>query len=175
MDGSILKTDKPQMSDLRRVVVRIPNWVGDAVMAIPALRELRRVLPQAHITLVSRPGAADIFTDADFVDEVLVYDRNGLATIWRQIGEWRRRKFALALLFQNAFEAAAIAFLARTPTRIGYDTQRRGLLLTHSLSSPAWKNERHESFYYLKIVGELEQLLDGKTGSETTEPRFDLR
>ncbi len=154
MDGSILKTDKPQMSDLRRVVVRIPNWVGDAVMAVPALRELRRVLPQAHITVVSRSGAADIFIDADFVDDVLVYDRTrGPFTVWRQVSEWRRRKFDLALLFQNAFEAAAISFLARVPTRIGYDTERRGLLLTHSLPSPAWKNERHESFYYLKIVG----------------------
>ena len=142
-------------------------------MAVPALRELRRVLPQAHITLVSRPGAADIFTDGDFVDEVLVYDRTGLAAIWRQVSEWHRRKFDLALLFQNAFEAALIAFLARVPTRIGYETQRRGLLLTHSLPLPAWKDERHESFYYLNIVAEVERLLSGKQ-TETTEPRFDL-
>src|SRR5882724_200529 len=106
------------MSDIQRVVVRIPNWVGDAVIALPALRELRRVLPQAHITLVSRPGAADIFTGADFIDEVLVYDRT--AAIWRQVREWHRRKFGVALLFQNAFEAAAISFLARVPARIGY-------------------------------------------------------
>ena len=70
------------MSAIRRVVVRIPNWVGDAVMAVPALRELRRILPQAHITVVSRPGTADVFVDADFVDEVLVYDRGGLTSIW---------------------------------------------------------------------------------------------
>jgi heptosyltransferase-2 len=168
-----LKTDKQQMSDVQRVVVRVPNWVGDAVMAVPALRELRRVLPHAHITLVTRPGAADIFIDADFVDEVFVYDRTGLATVWRQVREWRRQKFDLALLFQNAFEAAAIAFLARIPARIGYDTERRGLLLSHSLPLPAWKAERHESFYYLNIVAELERLLGSKQ-TETAEPRFDL-
>jgi heptosyltransferase II len=169
-----LKADKLQLSDIRRVVVRAPNWVGDAVIAIPALRELRRVLPQAHITLVSRSGAADIFIDADFVDEVLIYDRSGLASTWNQVREWRRRKFDLALLFQNAFEAAVIAFLSGTLTRIGYDTDRRGLLLTRSLPSPAWKDERHESFYYLNLVAELEQLLSDQTPSEITAPRFDL-
>jgi len=162
------------MNDISRVIVRIPNWVGDAVMAVPALRDLRRVLPQAHITLVSRPGSADIFVDADFVDEVLVYDRPGLAATWNQAREWRRRKFDLALLFQNAFEAAAIAFLAGVPTRLGYDTDRRGFLLTHSLPLPGWKDERHESFYYLNLVGQLERNLYGTSASENTEPRFDL-
>lgn len=169
-----MQTEELQLNEIQRVVVRIPNWVGDAVMAVPALRELRRVLPQAHITLVARPGAADIFIDADFVDEVLVYDRLGLASAWNQSRQWRRRKFDLALLFQNAFEAAAMAFLSGASTRIGYGTDRRSFLLTHSLPSPAWKNERHESFYYLNIVAELERLLAGKPGTETVEPRFDL-
>jgi heptosyltransferase-2 len=170
-----LKTETLPLNNIQRVVVRAPNWVGDAVIAVPALRELRRVLPEAQITLVSRPGAADIFIDADFVDEVLVYDRAGLASTWNQIREWRRKKFDLALLFQNAFEAATIALLSGASVRMGYDTDRRGVLLTHSLPSPSWKNERHESFYYLNIVAELERLLTGRTRTETTEPQFDLR
>jgi len=169
-----LKTERLQPDQIQRVVVRGPNWVGDAVMAVPALRELRRILPEAQITLVSRPGAADIFIDADFVDDVLIYDRAGLASTWDQVREWRRRKFDLALLFQNAFEAAAIAFLAGASARMGYDTERRGVLLTHSLPSPSWKNERHESFYYLHIIEELERLLSGRARNETIEPRFDL-
>ena len=171
---SDLKTLKLQLNDIHSVVVRAPNWVGDAVIAVPALRELRRVLPQAHIALVSRSGAADIFIDADFVDEILIYDRAGLASTWSQVREWRRKNFDLALLFQNAFEAAAMAFLSGTPARIGYDTDRRGFLLTHPLPSPAWKDERHESFYYLNVVAELGLLLSGQSRSETNEPRFDL-
>jgi heptosyltransferase-2 len=57
---------------------------------------------------------------------------------------------------------------------MGYDTERRGPLLTHSLPSPSWKNERHESFYYVHIVEELERLLYGRTRTETPKPRFDL-
>ena len=143
-------------------------------MTVPALRELRRVLPHAHITLVSRPGAADIFVDADFVDEVLVYDRGGLGSAWNQAREWRRRKFDLALLFQNAFEAAAIAFLARVPLRIGYAAEHRGTLLTHAIPLPAWKDERHEVFFYLNIVEDLERLLCGKSSIESEEPQFSL-
>src|SRR5258708_5090590 len=175
LPGSELKTERLQSEQIQRVVVRVPNWVGDAVMAVPALRELRRILPHAHITLVSRPATADIFIDADFFDEVLVYDRASLASTWNQAREWRRRQFDLAFLFQNAFQAAAIAFLARVPTRIGYSTERRGLLLTHSLPLPAWKDERHESFYYLNLVTELETFLSGTPQAEPTKPRFDLR
>jgi heptosyltransferase II len=165
---------------IKRVVVRGTNWVGDAVMTVPALRELRRMLPSAHITLVSRPGTADIFIDADFVDEVLVYDRTGLRSAWTQMREWRRRRFDLALLFQNAFEAAAIAFLARVPRRIGYDVDRRGKLLTQAIPLPAWKDERHEIFYYLNLVAELERFLSGASdvkslGSlESKRPQFAL-
>ena len=143
-------------------------------MTVPALRELRRILPDTHITLVSRPGAADIFADADFVDEVLIYDRAGFASTWNQAREWRQRKFDLAVLFQNAFEAAMIVFLARVPTRIGYETEHRGMLLTNSLPLPAWRNERHEIFFYLNIVAELERSLGGTSTVESREPRFDL-
>ena len=163
-----------QRDQIKSVVVRVPNWVGDAVMLVPALRELRRVLPTANITLVSRPGTADIFLDADFIDEVLTYDRLGLSSAWNQVREWQRRKFDLAVLFQNAFEAAAIAFLARAPIRIGYDTEKRRALLSHSLPLPVWKNERHESFYYLNIVAELERLMCGTSSVESIAPDFTL-
>ena len=143
-------------------------------MTVPALRELRRVLPDAQITLVSRPGAADIFVDADFVDEVLTYDRAGLGSVWNQIREWRKRRFDLAILFQNAFEAAAIAFLARVPWRVGYDTERRGRLLTHAIPLPAWKDERHEMFFYRNLVAELERLWDVTSPVAESELDFAL-
>jgi heptosyltransferase-2 len=174
MSDEEIEVRRIQPKNIKRAVVRVPNWVGDAVMCVPALRQLRRILPDAHITLVARPGTSDIFIDAEFADELIVYERTGLGSVWKQISEWKKRRFDLAVLFQNAFEAAAIAFLARVPARIGYDTERRGFLLTDSIPPPEWKDERHEVFYYLNIVGELEQSISTEPSRETLEPEFAL-
>ncbi|HEY6186395.1 MAG TPA: lipopolysaccharide heptosyltransferase II [Pyrinomonadaceae bacterium] len=166
-----------QREAIRRVVVRGTNWVGDAVLTIPALRELRRLLPDAHITLATRSWAKGLFADADFLDDLLIYDRGrrDFGAVLRQTREWRRRRFDAAVLFQNAFEAALIARAARVPIRMGYATYGRRSLLTHPLPVPAWRGERHEVFYYLNIIGEFEKLLDGATTIDTREPVFALR
>lgn len=150
-------------NEIKRVVVRGTNWVGDSVMTVPALRALRRVLPEAEITLVVRPSARGIFADVDFVDNLLIYDRRSAFSIIPQVREWRKRHFDLAVLFQNAFEAALIPFLAGVPLRLGYATESRQALLTHPLALPDWRSTRHEVFYYLYLVTALEQLLFGKS------------
>src|SRR5678815_46452 len=150
-----------QAESIKRVVVRGTNWVGDSVMTVPALRTLRRVLPHALITLVIRPGTKGIFSEADFIDDVLVYDRKGALSVFGQVREWKRRKFDLAMLFQNAFEAALIPFLAGVPVRLGYATESRQALLTHPLPVPDWRSSKHEVFYYLYLITALEQLLSG--------------
>ncbi len=155
---------------IKRVVVRGTNWVGDSVMTVPALRALRRVLPQAHITLAIRPGAKGIFSEADFIDDVLVYNRKNAFSVIPQVREWRRRNFDLALLFQNAFEAALIPFLAGVPVRLGYATESRQALLTHPLELPDWRSSRHEVFYYLYLVTALEQMLFGSSSICEAEP-----
>jgi heptosyltransferase-2 len=148
-------------SEIKRVVVRGTNWVGDSVMTLPALRGLRRVLPEAKITLVVRPGASGIFADVDFIDEILIYERRNVLSVVPQIRAWRQRQFDLAVLFQNAFEAALIPFLAGVPLRLGYATEARQALLTHPLALPDWRSSRHEVFYYLYLITALEQLLFG--------------
>lgn len=144
---------------IKRVVVRGTNWVGDSLMTVPALRALRRVLPDANITLATRPGTKGIFSEADFIDDLLIYDRKSAFSVVRQIREWRERRFDLALLFQNAFEAALIPCFAGVPIRLGYATESRQALLTHPLPLPEWRSSRHEVFYYLYLVTALEQLL----------------
>jgi heptosyltransferase-2 len=152
-----------QTDEIKRVVVRGTNWVGDSVMTVPALRALRRVLPDAEITLVVRPSAKGIFADVDFVDQLLIYDRRSAFSIIPQVREWRKRQFDLAVLFQNAFEAALIPFLAGVPLRLGYATESRQALLTHPLALPDWRSTRHEVFYYLYLATALEQLLFAKS------------
>lgn len=143
-------------------------------MSLPALHELRRIFPTAHITLACNPGAADIFTESDFADDVLTVERGAFSVI-NNSRAWRRSQFDLAVLFQNAFAAAMTGWLAGVPLRAGYDTDRRRSLLTTAIPTPAWKDERHESFYYLNIVGELEQALFGACSIVDSEPSFKLK
>ncbi|MDQ2855129.1 MAG: lipopolysaccharide heptosyltransferase II [Acidobacteriota bacterium] len=162
--------------NLKRVVVRGTNWVGDTVMTVPALRALRRLLPEAHITLATRPFAKGLFTGAQFIDDLLVCDHGSslFAKILGQAREWRSRHFDLAILFPNSFEAAAVAWLGGAHVRMGYATERRGFLLSHHLEVPAWRATRHETFYYLNIIAELEQLLAGRTTILEQEPAIGL-
>lgn len=161
---------------LKRVVVRGTNWVGDAVMSVPALRELRRVLPQAHITLCTRGWAKGIFEDADFLDDILIYDRekNALKSVLGQAKKWRKQQFDLAILFQNAFEAAVLAKIGGAKARLGYRTDGRSFLLTDAVRVPVWKTERHEVFYYLNLIAELETRICGKTQVWEREPDISL-
>ena len=153
--------------NIKRVVVRSTNWVGDALMTIPALRELRRLLPNAHLTLATRPWAKGLFEDADLVDDLLISNRRGLGSVVSQVVAWRKGRFDLAVVFPNAFEAALIPAIARIPFRVGYATDGRSALLTNPLPLPEWRSSKHEVFYYLNIIGELERLLDPKqTGTQ---------
>ena len=156
--------------------MRGTNWVGDAVMTVPALRELRRVLPRARVTLATRPWAEGIFAGADFIDDLLVTgDSSGRpAALFREAREWGARRFDLALLFPNSFAPALVAALARIPARVGYATQGRAPLLTHRVGVPEWRGQRHEVFYYLRLVAELERQLYGSTTVETNEPDITL-
>src|SRR5688500_5677525 len=104
-----------EQQNINRGVVRGTNWLGDAVTTVPAVRELRRLLPGAQITLATRPWAKELFADADFLDYLLIYDRRGPWSAFKQTSAWRRGNFDLAVLFPNAFEAALIPALARVP------------------------------------------------------------
>ena len=139
-------------------------------MTIPALRALRRLLPKAHITLVVKPVVADLFESAKVVDEILPYDRRHVWSAFSQVRQWRQHDFQLAVLFQNAFEAALIPFLAGVPVRLGYATEGRQKLLSHPLAVPDWKNTKHEVFYYLYLIAALEQSLYGTNKILDTDP-----
>ncbi|HEX7313837.1 MAG TPA: lipopolysaccharide heptosyltransferase II [Pyrinomonadaceae bacterium] len=162
---------------IERIVVRGVNWVGDAVMTVPALRELRRVLPRARLTLATRPWAEGIFAGADFIDDFLVTrnSSSGPAAVFREAREWRARRFDLAVLFPNSFAPALVAALASVPARVGYATQGRAPLLTQRVAVPEWRGRRHEVFYYLNLIEELERQLYGTSNIESREPDLSLQ
>jgi len=133
--------------------------LGDAVMTTPALAAVREGFPDARIVLLARPLAAELFRHHPDVDEVMVYElpgrHDGALGRLRLAGEVRRRRFDGALLFQNAFDAALIAFLGRIPERAGYPTDGRRVLLTLPVPLTPEILERHEVEYYLCLLDGL--------------------
>jgi heptosyltransferase-2 len=151
-----------------RILIRATNWVGDAVMSLPAVRAIRTRYPEAHMAVLARPWVADLYAGESAVDRVIPYTAvsgfRDLAAKWRTVGALRRERFDCAFLLQNAFEAAAIARLAGIPKIVGYDRDGRGFLLTTAIAAPAaGEIPAHERFYYLEMLrraGVLETLPD---------------
>ena len=141
------------------MLVRATNWLGDAVMTTPALAAVREGFPDARIVLLARPLVAELFRHHPDVDEVMVYElpgrHEGALGRLRLGGELRRRRFDGALLLQNAFDAALIAFLGRIPERAGYPTDGRRILLTLPVPLTPGILERHEVEYYLCLLDGL--------------------
>ncbi len=140
-----------------KILVRAPNWVGDTVMAIPALEAVRCVRASDEICILARPAVADLFSGQPFVDRILPYDFRGRHRGWfgreKLAGELRKEKFGVAVLLQNAFDAAWLAWRAGIPERVGYARDARGPLLTKAISVPrAGEIPKHESHYYLELL-----------------------
>jgi heptosyltransferase-2 len=144
---------------IKRILVRGPNWLGDAVMCEPALRGLRRLFPDAQITLLVKPAVADLFADHPALMRVLTYDTKGrhagLLGKWALARQLRRQGFDLAVLFQNAFEAAFLTFLAGVPRRYGYATDGRSLLLSDPVVVPDQRTLVHQVRYYWDLLKPL--------------------
>ncbi|MBI5410611.1 MAG: lipopolysaccharide heptosyltransferase II [Nitrospirae bacterium] len=160
-------------SSIRRLLVRGPNWIGDAVMSEPALAVLRGLFPEAEVTLLVKPAIASLFQGHPDIDRILVYEDRGrhagLGGKWALAGELRRRQFDVAILFQNAFEAALLTFLAGIPRRHGYATDGRSLLLSDPIALPERETIGHHVEYYLNLLKPL-----GGSGSQVAQPRLFL-
>ena len=137
----------------RKILVRATNWIGDAVMCLPALRALRQRYPDAEICILAKPWVADLYGREPFCDRMIPYTPKTFADKWAAGRALARENFDCALLLQNAFEAALVAYAARIPERIGYARDGRSLLLTRAIPVPK-KGEipRHERFYYLELL-----------------------
>jgi heptosyltransferase-2 len=122
-----------------RILVRLPTWVGDAVMATPALRALRAAHPRAWIGLEGRPPLAELLAGLPFFDAFLP-DRGGLLARTRAL---RRARPDWAVLLPDSPRAALAPFLARVPRRAGYarDPLRR-FLLNDPLEPPSEAGRR---------------------------------
>lgn len=140
-----------------KILIRATNWVGDAIIALPALRAVRARFRDAQIAILAKGYIAAIYENQGVADQLMTLDSKRDV-----VAELGVQKFDTALLLQNAFQAAWIAWRADIPERIGYARDGRSLLLTKAVPVPK-HNEipAHEQFYYLELlrrVGWLDSL-----------------
>ena len=154
---------------MKHLVILAPNWLGDAVMALPAIADVRRAQPDVMITVAARPAVAPLFALVPGVDGTIVLDRRaslGDIGSWRAIGaELADKKFDTALLLPNSIHSALVASRAGIPERWGYRTPFRGRLLTRAV---ARGSGLHQVEAYRLLVREL----GFPNGS--SEPRIDV-
>lgn len=142
------------------VVVRAPNWLGDAVMSLPALEALRDALGDEPLVALARAGVADIYRLSGLCNEVLVLPspqgKEGWPGVVRAAWALRPRRFRAGVLFPNSMESALSLWLTGAKQRSGYNRDGRGLLLSKRIPVPkAGEIPRHEVYYYLELLRRL--------------------
>ncbi|MFQ5932412.1 MAG: lipopolysaccharide heptosyltransferase II, partial [Nitrospiraceae bacterium] len=142
---------------VKRLLVRTPNWIGDAVMSEPALSAVRKLFPSAEITWLAKPAIAELFQGHPACDKVVVYEdrgrHSGITGKWALAKTLRSQRYEVAILLQKAFEAAVLAFLSGIPRRYGYATDGRKFLLSDPVAKPT--TTRHQVDYFLDMLRPL--------------------
>jgi heptosyltransferase-2 len=139
------------------VLVFSPNWLGDAVMALPAVADIRRHETTRRLIVAARPGVAGLWSIVAGVEEVVVIPRARGAARWRTLGEnaaaMRRAGADAAVLLPNSLQTALMARRAAIPQRWGYRRSLRRWLLTRSVPAP--RGLVHQADYYRHLVAAL--------------------
>lgn len=151
--------------NIKKILIRGVNWIGDAVLTIPAINSVRRAFPDAHISLLVKPWVAEIFKESPDINEIILYEErfNSFSGKFKLARMLKARGFSTAILLQNAFDAAFITWLAGIPERIGYSRDYRRLLLTRpvtvrktvdSSQFTFYRQNKHHVYYYLNLIKE---------------------
>ncbi|MCD6364647.1 MAG: lipopolysaccharide heptosyltransferase II, partial [Planctomycetes bacterium] len=161
----------------RKIITILPNWVGDVVMATPALRALRNRFSQSRITLLGRPIAIETVDGLDSFDETLVDGSGGgaftspafLGGLFKLVGRLRAERFDLAILLPNSFRSALTARLAGISRIVGYSRDARGWMLTDSLDPPRDADGGYTPISAVDYYNNLAALLGAECDSRRME------
>lgn len=144
----------------KRILVLRYRFIGDTILTVPFLRNLRRAEPDAHIVWVVAPGSSDMVQGIPYVDEMLFWDpvtihadsrgaHRTLGAKWRFIKELRAQRFDKAYVLKRSLSSAIIAWLSGARERVGFDTEGRGGLLTRRVP---YRHDRHEVLNFLEVL-----------------------
>jgi heptosyltransferase-2 len=162
----------------QNILIRMPNWVGDAVMATPALRCLRLNFPRARIDVTLLPYVRAVVEGAPWIDSIIEIPRRrdgaSMGAMREYVNQLRRNQYDLAMVLPNSVSSAVIAYLSGAKRRVGYDRQGRGFLLTDAVPAPREKGRftpQPMVDYYLKLC----EAAGAVAGSPKTEMFVDAQ
>ncbi|MDJ0835513.1 MAG: glycosyltransferase family 9 protein, partial [Acidobacteriota bacterium] len=160
----------------RKIVVRLCNWIGDAVMNIPALEAVRRSNPDAEITVIARSWVEDVVSfRPDLVDRCLSFDdRVGALGLIQFIRRLREERFDIAFTFLNHIKGSIILALAGIPIRVGFRKLETRFFLTNHLDRKSMPKDRHQYEDYLDLVEGAGFSIEPRPGPRL-DPDFELR
>lgn len=147
------------LKNAKKLLIRGTNWIGDAVMTLPAIASIRKTFPSAQIHVLAKPWVAEVYRLSPDIDRIFIFQEpgghEGISGKFRLASELRKEHFDLVIYLQNAIEAAILGWLARIPVRAGYDSDCRGFLLTHPVRRTKEIKRVYQVDYYLNMVKSL--------------------
>jgi heptosyltransferase-2 len=152
-----LDSARGESKSAERVLVVSPNWLGDAVMALPAIADVKRHFHPARLIVAARRSVAEMFRLAAPVDEVLVFEWGGKllrsGALRRDLDTLRRLQPDVAILLPNSFASAWVVRQAGIPERWGYTADFRRPMLSRGVRRP--RTSVHQAAYYQHLVQQL--------------------
>jgi heptosyltransferase-2 len=146
-----LKELKPE-----KVLIRAPNWLGDAVMAVPSMQMLRKHFKDSHITVASQKPLDDFYTAQPWCDDVVIIEKNrglkGIRARYKSSRSLEEHGFDVGILYPNSFPSALEMKLGKIPIRVGFGRAGRSFLLTHSIKTDPKLLTMHQVVYYVQIA-----------------------
>jgi len=146
--------------EFQNIIVRMPNWLGDAVMATPIITDLRKKWPNANLTAMCEgAGVSALFLGNPYLNEIFSFSHPNEFTRRLQtrdlVERIRQGKYDLGLLLPNSFSSAWWFWRGNVKTRIGYDSDMRRLLLTKAISFPKERGKEHQVITYKRLLKPL--------------------
>ena len=134
------------------ILIRVPNWLGDSLMASPVVSAIHKVFPTSKISVLAKPNMIPFWRGFSEVHEVLELEK-GLDGIIRTISEIKKRKFDAALILPTSFSSAFLLFAADIPVRAGWGREGREIFLTRAVPAPEPRG-KHLVWEYLELMRE---------------------
>lgn len=160
-------------SDVKQILIRGVNWVGDTILTYPTIERLKGAFSHSHLAVLTPGYLNDLWETFPYVDEVIPFQRGegfrSLSEDLNLILTLRKRRFDLAVILPRSFHSAFQIYLARIPYRIGFEDRGRSLFLTHGIPRTEEALRTHRIRYYQRLVDFLDP------GEKCPSPKVFLR